>query len=111
MTMKRRDFIKDLSLVVASLVFVPLGTIQGREILLTEKEENTKLKVFDQVILPANPKMYTSLYFLDCCGDKDIKLLSPGQNINGQGQQTIALKKNRNYQVQYLGKFYGWSVI
>lgn len=111
MSMKRREFIKDLSIVVASLVFVPISAKANSDVILTNDEVMKELKIFGQVILPKSPKMYSSVYFLNCSGSKDITLLSPGQNINGQAHQKMILKKNRKYQVQYLGKFYGWSVI
>ena len=111
MSMKRREFIKELSMIVAGLAFVPLLGNGNSDIFLTEDEMMKELKIFGQVILPKNPKMYSSLYFLNCCGSEDITLLSIGENINGQAHQKMILQKNRKYQVQYLGKFYGWSVI
>lgn len=108
--MKRREFLTLFTCSVASISFFSGFHFLGVEESTTEKplvlracDAGNEFVANGDIILPKNPNLYSTIYYIEVPEGKLPKII--GNFNNSQ------ISKPGKYVLQYLGDYYGWSIV
>lgn len=108
--MQRREFLTFLSCSIVSASFFQV--FSGSNYVEVQAKDPLVLRTYDSgseictnrdIMLPSDANLYTTIFHLD---------VGPGRMPRIHGDtNNLQITKPGKYTIQYLGEFYGWSIV